>query len=122
MKRTTPYWIAGVAILSACASNPMKDRLDKNFVYNCSLALIDKGVKAVDADRICNSSFQSELAEQSRGGVQKAATAADAPSTSAVTANPATPAAITETPRAPAAEKPQKQDTKVDETTSHIEN
>jgi hypothetical protein len=50
-------------MLTACASNPMKARFNKNFVYNCSLQLLEKNVSVKDAERICESSHRAELEE-----------------------------------------------------------
>ena len=76
----------------------MQARLDKNFVYNCSLQLLEKKVSAADADRICNSSFKAE-AEEKRAekavaepavvpvAVAPAASAVEAPKTITPTTN-----------------------------------
>jgi hypothetical protein len=55
-----------LVIFSACSSSPMRARLDKNFVYNCSLELIDKGVNAAEAERVCISSHKAEMVESDR--------------------------------------------------------
>lgn len=48
---------------AACSSSPMKERLDKNFVFNCSLELIKKNVTPTDAEKICTASHQAEMQE-----------------------------------------------------------
>lgn len=51
-------------LASGCSSSPMRSRLDKNFVYNCSLELIGKDVAAADAEKICTASLREELMEK----------------------------------------------------------
>jgi hypothetical protein len=82
----------------------MKARLDRNFVYNCSLELIGKDVSPADAERICTSSHNAELAEDKKGrstepaaaeatpAPQRAPAAEAAPKESPAPAAPAAPA------------------------------
>jgi hypothetical protein len=58
--------ILTLAALSTCgcaSSTPMQDRLNKNFVYNCSLEMMRKDVSAADAERICSSAHEAEMRE-----------------------------------------------------------
>ncbi len=54
---------ASVLALSACSSSPMKYRLDNNFVYQCSLELIDEDVPAGEAEKVCTASHRAEMLE-----------------------------------------------------------
>jgi hypothetical protein len=56
--------IALASVTSGCSSSPMKDRLDRNMVYQCSLQLLEKNVPASDAERICSSSHNAEMEEK----------------------------------------------------------
>ena len=62
------FLLTGLSLLSfsACSSSPMRARLDKNFVYNCALELIEKGVNAMEAERVCISSHRAEMIEGDR--------------------------------------------------------
>lgn len=71
--RIAPFTIISVAVVfTGCSSSPMKSRLDKNFVYNCSLELIKKDVAAADAERICTSSHREEMMEDQAARQQEA--------------------------------------------------
>ncbi len=56
--------VALVSVSSGCSSSPVKDRLDRNLVYQCSLQLLDKNVAASEAERICSSSHSAEMEEK----------------------------------------------------------
>ncbi len=60
-------------LLSSCTTSPMQARLDRNFIYNCSLQLIEKKVPALEAERVCSSSHHAEMSEQDRAALAKEA-------------------------------------------------
>lgn len=53
-----------LVVSSGCSSNPVKDRLEKNLVYQCSLEMLGKSVAAADAERICSSAHKAEMEER----------------------------------------------------------
>jgi len=62
-------WIWGLVIfglMTGCSTSPMKSRLDKNFVYQCSLELIDEDVPAGEAERVCSAAHRAEIWEEER--------------------------------------------------------
>ncbi len=89
------YWalIAGTALSPACSRSPMKARLDQNFVYNCSMELIDKGVNAIEAERVCTASHHGEMLEADRRGRVQPTAPVRAPA--ALAAPQALPAPVT---------------------------
>jgi hypothetical protein len=56
--------VALVSVSSGCSSSPVKDRLDRNLVYQCSLQLLDKNVAASEVERICSSTHHAEMEEK----------------------------------------------------------
>lgn len=79
--------------LGACSSSPMKSRLDKNFVYNCSLELIRKDVAAADAQKICTASHKEEMQEKEARIQEERAVPATAPKRAPASEAAAAPAA-----------------------------
>jgi hypothetical protein len=73
--------------LSACSSSPMKYRLDNNFVYQCSLELIDEDVPAGEAEKVCTASHRAEMLEA--GIKERAAPAREPAMVGAATPGPA---------------------------------
>ena len=61
----TAFIMAGLVVTSGCASHPMRERLERNLVYQCSLELLDKNVTPADAEKICSSAHQAEMTEKS---------------------------------------------------------
>lgn len=62
-------WIWGLVVFglaTGCSTSPMKSRLDKNFVYQCSLELIDEDVPASEAERVCSAAHRAEIWEEER--------------------------------------------------------
>jgi hypothetical protein len=62
------YVLMGVSLsfLLSCSTSPMQSRLDKNFVYHCSLELIKKDVPASEAERVCTASHRAEQVDEDR--------------------------------------------------------
>ncbi len=56
--------VALASVSSGCSSSPVKDRLDRNLVYQCSLQLLDKNVAATEVEKICSSSHHAEMEEK----------------------------------------------------------
>ncbi len=73
--------LGGVLFGVGCASLPIESRLEKNFVYNCTLKLLEKKVSPQDAEKICTSSHAAEMAESDK-------TAPRTPAAIPVEANP----------------------------------
>ncbi len=61
-----------LVVSSGCASNPMKNRLERNLVYQCSLDLIDRNIAAPEAERICSSAHKAEMDERTFAAGNKA--------------------------------------------------
>lgn len=55
-----------VLAMVGCSSSPMQSRLEKNFVYQCSLELIDEDVPAGEAERVCSAAHRAEIWEEER--------------------------------------------------------
>ena len=108
MMRFFPAAIITGCLLSACSTSPMQARLEKNFVYNCTLELIGKGVTASEANRICVSSHEGELQEKDSDLKAKAPPVPAPTSTPAPAETVAKPAVNTPSveERAPASEFP----------------
>jgi hypothetical protein len=101
--------IAALCVLSACSSSPMQSRLDRNFIYNCSLELIDKDVPGADAERICSASHLGEMREHDRRppSLDLPAAAPSAPvKHTAAEASTTSETKATQETRAPASEVP----------------
>jgi len=65
---TFPIVLSSI-VFSGCASTDIEKRLEKNFVYQCSLQLfdkLDKKVTGADAEKICEAAHRAEMAEDDR--------------------------------------------------------
>jgi hypothetical protein len=60
----TAFVLAAIVVTTGCSSSPMKSRLEKNLVYQCSLELLGKNVSAGEAERICASAHKAEMDER----------------------------------------------------------
>ncbi len=58
------FTVAVLVVAAGCSSSPMKNRLEKNLVYQCSLELLGKNVSAGEAERICASAHRAEMEER----------------------------------------------------------
>lgn len=98
---------AGLCVTACAGSSPMQSRLNKNFVFNCSLELIKKDVPPADAERICSASHRGELQESEAAAARdpreyrQPQQVAPAPETAKAPAR--APASAPEAPPAPAA-------------------
>lgn len=71
MKAIQALGIVGLITVTGCASTDMEKRLEKNFVYQCSLKLFDelgRKVTGADAEKICAAAHKAEQDEEARKG------------------------------------------------------
>lgn len=91
-----------VMIMSGCASTPYDQRLENNYIYQCSLKLIvdaQRRISGEDAAKICTAAYQ---AEKDKPGSE--VTSPSAAATATATATPsATPEAVASATPAPTA-------------------
>ena len=102
---TFPIVLSSI-VFSGCASTDIEKRLEKNFVYQCSLQLfdkLDKKVTGADAEKICEAAHRAEMAEDARKStitsavtVAPAPMATPAPAAKAETATPAKEATVSD--------------------------
>lgn len=71
----TAFTVAGLVVVSGCASSPMKDRLERNLVYQCTLQMLEKNVNAADAEKVCSSAHSAEMTEREFSANQRASRA-----------------------------------------------
>ncbi len=79
-------------LISGCALSPMAQRLDNNFVYACSLQLLDRKISPQDVEHLCIAAHRAELAEKKLGVEAKISIQETEPATTtAVSAQPNSP-------------------------------